>query len=120
MSDTDYKTLKTYVAQYGGMRLAMHGQLRDQLVEMAVEEFPFDAPDERRVEVLAARLRLRARERYGSVVIMLLVSVLANLIAKLVVEWWKKHHSHKVLMYGWYKNAQARPAVPPAVDTEEG
>lgn len=120
MPDANYKALKDYVSRAGGMRLAMHGQLRDQLVEMAVEEFPFDAPDERRVEVLAARLRLRARGRYGSVVIMLLVSVLANMIAKLVVEWWKRHHSHKVLMYGWSRNAKANPNLPPAVDTEEG
>jgi hypothetical protein len=119
MPDANYKALKDFVARSGGVRLAMHGQLRDQLVEMAVEEFPFDAPDERRVEVLAARLRIRARERYGSVVIMLLVSVLANLIAKLVIEWWKKHHSHKVLMYGWHKYAQASRNLPPAVDSEE-
>lgn len=119
MPDADYKTLKDYVSRTGGMRMSMHGQLRDQLVEMAVEEFPFDAPDDRRVEVLAARLRVRARERYGSVVVMILVSVLANLIAKLIVEWWKKHHSHKVLMYGWHKYAKANSDVPPAVDTEE-
>lgn len=119
MSDADYQTLKKYVARSGGMRLAMHGQLRDQLVEMAVEDFPFDAPDDKRVEVLAARLRLRARERYGSVVIMLLVSVLANIIARLVIEWWKKHHSHKVLLYGWSKNAKARANIPPAVGSEE-
>lgn len=119
MPAADYKTLKDYVSRAGGMRLAMHGTLRDQLVEMAVEEFPFDAPDEKRVEVLAARLRVRARERYGSVIAMILVSVIANLIAKLIVEWWRKHHSHKVLMYGWHKNAQARPNLPPPLDSEE-
>jgi len=119
MPDADYKALKDYVSRTGGMRLAMHGQLRDQLVEMAVEEFPFDAPDDRRVEVLSARLRIRARERYGSVLIMLLVSVLANLIARLVIEWWKKHHSHKILMYGWSRNAKANRNLPPAVDSEE-
>jgi hypothetical protein len=119
MPDADYKALKEYVSRTGGMRLAMRGQIRDQLVEIAVEEFPFDAPDDRRVEVLANRLRVRARERYGSVVIMLLVSVLANLIAKLVIEWWKKHHSHKVLLYGWHKNAQANRNLPPAVDSQE-
>lgn len=120
MPDARYSTLKQYVSRTGGMRLAMHGAVRDQLVEMAVEEFPFDAPDDKRVEVLAARLRLRAREQYGSVVIVLLVSVLANLIAKLVVEWWRKNHSHKVLMYGWHKNAKANPNLPPAVGSEEG
>lgn len=120
MPDANYKTLKDYVSRAGGMRLAMHGTLRDQLVEIAVEEFPFDAPDDRRVEVLANRLRVRAREKYGSFVVMMIVSVLANLIAKMIVEWWRKHHSHKVLMYGWHKNAQARSNLPPAVDSEEG
>ena len=89
------------------MRLAIHGDLRDQLVEMAVQEFPFDAPDDKKAEVLAARLKRRAREQYGSVIAMILIGILVNLITKAIIEWWKKNHSHRVLMYGWY--AEANP-----------
>jgi hypothetical protein len=109
MHDAKYRPLKTFVSRTGGMRLAMHGDLRDQLVELAVSEFPFDCDDDRKAEVLAARLRLRTRDQYGSVIAVILVSVIANLIAKAIVEWWKKHHSHQVLMRGWH--AEARPDV---------
>lgn len=114
-----YQPLKDFVIRRGGMRLAMHGGVRDRLVEMAVEEFPIDAPDDQKVEVLAARLRLRAREQYGSVIAMLLIGVLVQLITKLIVEWWKKNHSHKVLIYGWKRNAKKNSDVPPAVGHEE-
>ena len=115
----DHKPLKEYVARAGGMRLSMHQTLRDQLVDMAVEEFPFDAPDDKRAEVLAARLRVRARDKYGSILAMILVSVLANLIAKLIVEWWRKHHANKVLMYAWHRSAKNNSNVPPADGTAE-
>lgn len=116
----DHKPLKEYVARAGGMRLSMHQTLRDQLVDMAVAEFPFDAPDDRRVEVLAARLRVRAREKYGSILAMILVSVLANLIARLIVEWWRKHHSNRVLMYAWHRHAEKNSNVAPASGKAEG
>lgn len=98
MLDAKYRPLKDYVSRRGGTRLAIHGRLRDQLVEMAVEDFPFDAPGP---EVLAARLKVKAREQYGSVMLILLVSVISNLVAKLVWEWWQKRHAHQVLMRGW-------------------
>lgn len=101
MLDAKYRPLKDYVARRGGNRLAFHGKLRDQLVEMAVEDFPFDADAITGPQVLAARLKRRAREKYGSVMMLVLASILANLIAKLVWEWWQKRHAHRVLMYGW-------------------
>ena len=106
MHDAQYRPLKTFVARKGGIRLAMHGGLRDQLVEMAVAEFPLDADDDKKLEVLAARLKQRCRQQYGSVVAMILIGVLINLISRIVVEWWKNHHSHRVLMYGWQRAAK--------------
>jgi hypothetical protein len=77
-------------------------------VEWAVEEFPVDAPAERMEEVLAARLRIRARDKYGSVIAAILISVLAQLIVKAIIAWWKKNHAHKVLMYGWQEQSRAQ------------
>jgi hypothetical protein len=115
MSDQNkYGSLKEFVSKRGGLRLAIHGGLRDQLVEMAVEDYPLDATPERMEEVLAARLRMRCRKKYGSVVALLLISVLANLVAKAVWEWWKTRHAHRVLMTGW-QYAAKNPDVPPEV-----
>lgn len=110
-----YGSLKDYVARRGGLRLAIHGGLRDQLVEMAVEDYPLDAPEDRAEEVLAARLRQRCRQKYGSVMLMLLISVLANLVARAVWEWWKNRHANRVLMAGW-QYAAKNPNLPPQLD----
>ena len=102
-----YEPLKKFVARAGGIRLSMHPALRDQLVEWAVEDFPADAPPERMQEVLSARLRLRARDKYGSVIAAILISILAQLVVKAIVAWWNKRHAHQVLMIGWQEQARA-------------
>jgi hypothetical protein len=108
MASAKYRSLKDFAAARCGARGQFHRGIRDRMVEMAVEEFPCDADDDRRLEVLQARMRVRIREEYGSVVAMLLISVLANLIARAVWEWWKRNHSHKVLMAGWQGQARAK------------
>lgn len=107
MPTEDYSSLKRFVTRAGGIRLSTHPAMRDQLVEWAVEEFPTNADPERMEEVLTARLRIRARERYGSVIAAILISVLAQLIVKAVIAWWNKNHSHRVLMVGWQEKARA-------------
>jgi len=102
-----YESLKTYVSRAGGIRLSAHPALRDRLVEWAVEEFPADAPPERMAEVLSARLRLRARDQYGSVIAAILISVIAQLVVKAIIEWWKRRQAHQVLMLGWQEQARA-------------
>ena len=107
-----YRPLKDFVTRRGGARLSVHGGLRDRLVELAVEEFPLDAPPDRKDEVLRARLRLRVRREYGSVVATILIGLLVNTIVKLIVEWWFSKNSHRVLMEGWQR-AVAPAVVPP-------
>ncbi len=107
------RPLKDFVARKGGARLAMHGGVRDRLVEMAVEEFPLDAPPDRKEEVLAARMRLRIRREYGSIMAMILIGVLVNVITRLVLEWWFERNSHRVLMEGW-NHALAAARLPPS------
>lgn len=105
-----YEPLKQFVCRSGGMRLALHPGLRDKLIEWAVEEFPADAPPERMEEVLSARLRLRARDQYGSVIAAILISVLAQLIVNAIVAWWHKRNAHRVLMVGWQEASRAAKA----------
>jgi hypothetical protein len=111
-----YASLKEFVLRKGGTRLYMHGKLAASLVDIAVSEFPTDAPEDKMAEVLAARMRLKAREKYGSIIAMLLVGVLINVISKLIIEWWNKRKAHRVLMQGWKASAEKTPDVPPATE----
>ena len=107
-----YTPLRNFVKRNGGIRVAAHGALRDQLIDWAVEEFPSDAPPDRMEEVLAARLRVRGREKYGSIILSILLGVMVQIIVHYIVEWWKRHHSHQVLMEGWQRAAK-NPDLPP-------
>lgn len=109
MHDANYRPLKDYVARRGGFRLAMHGGLRDQVVEQIVADWPTDCPIERVEEVVRARIRLKVRQKYGSVLGMIVLSAVINVIVRLVIEWWFERNSHRVLMAGWSKVAQANP-----------
>lgn len=109
----DARPLRDYISRKGGVRLSMHGSLRDTLVTMAVEEFPTDASAAVVEEVLRARMRVRIRREYKSAIAVFLISVLVNLIVKLVIEWWFQKRSHRVLMEGWRKNALEAADVPP-------
>lgn len=111
MLDATYRPLKEYVARRGGARLALHGGLRDHLVEMAVEEFPIDCPADKIADVLRARMNVRIRRNYGSILATILIGVLVNVIVKLVTEWWLSRHAHRVLIRGWHKNALAATGV---------
>lgn len=111
MHDALYRPLKTYVARRGGVRLSMHGPLRDRLVEEIVACWPDDCPADRLEEVVKARMAVRLRNRYGSVVAMFLLSVLVNALVKMIIEWWFERNSHRVLMLGWAKNAAQNPDV---------
>lgn len=107
MLDASYRPLKDYVARRGGVRLAMHARLRDQLVEAAVTDWPIGCDADKVDDVVMARLRLRVRQKYGSIMAMLLISVIANIVGRLVLEWWRERQSHRVLMSGWAGKAQA-------------
>jgi hypothetical protein len=111
-SDARYRALKNYVAQKGGLRLSMHGGLRDQLVEAVVEEWPVGCSASRVDEVVRARVARRLRTKYGGLLSSFVISVLANLVIRLVVEWWLDRNSHRVLMEGWSRRAQKAEDLP--------
>lgn len=108
---SSYSPLKSFVARRAGMRLAMHGRLRDRLTEIIVEEWPVGCKPEHLEEVLRAKVSRRVRERYGSVLAMFLISVLVNSLVKIVIEWWFAREAHRVLLIGWAQNAAKNPNV---------
>jgi hypothetical protein len=107
MAAEKYRSLKDFVEARCGARGGFHRGIRNRLTEIAVEEFPADAADDKMLEVLTARMRVRIRKEYGSVVAMLIISVLANLIARAVWEWFKNHRAHRVSMIGWQEESRA-------------
>lgn len=102
-----YRPLKDYVRRRGGVRLSMHGGLRDRIVEEIVSDWPVGCPVEHLEEVVRARIAIKVREKYGSVVAMLLLSAFINVIVRLVIEWWLDRNSHRVLMHGWVSAAKS-------------
>jgi hypothetical protein len=106
VADARYRPLKSFVARRAGLRLSLHGGLRDRLVEVIVEEWPTDCPIEHIPDVVHARVAVRIRERYSGVLASFLISVLANYLVRLVLEWWWERGSHRVLMAGWANAAQ--------------
>lgn len=106
---SDYRPLKSFVARRS--RLSIHGGMRDHLVEEIVACWPTDCPAERIEEVVKARMAVRLRKRYGSVVAMFLLSVMVNALVKMIIEWWFERNSHRVLMHGW-ASASQNPDVP--------
>jgi hypothetical protein len=51
-------------------------------------------------------MAVRLRERYGSVVAVFLLSALANLIIRLVIDWWLENEAHRVMLAGWAQEAK--------------
>jgi hypothetical protein len=106
ISDAHYRPLKSFVAKRGGLRLGMHGALRDRIVEMVVEDWPVGCPADRLEEVVRARVSVRVRQKYGSIVAMFLLSIAINAIVKIIIEWWFAREAHRVLMVGWASASQ--------------
>lgn len=102
-----YRPLKDFVARRGGVRLGSHSRFRDQAVEWAVECWPLGVDADKVEEVLRARLALRTREQYGSVLAAFLIPVLVNLVVHIVVRWWESRRENRALMAQWSADAQA-------------
>ena len=101
-----YRPLNDYAAPR--FRLAPKG-LRDELIAMAVDEFP-DMPRASRDEIVLALRESMARSvkrRYGSLLASFLISFIINTIVRIVVDWWFDDEGHKTLMRHW-KHALAR------------
>jgi hypothetical protein len=107
-----YAPLKRRLWREGGLRLAMHGRIADQIADAVVAMWPEDCPSERLEEVMQARAAVYLRERYGNWLAMFLISVVANHVVKIIIEWWLERSSHRVLMEGW--RAKAAQDLPPS------
>lgn len=101
MAATKFAPLKAWILRRAPMRVSLHGALRDRLVEQIVEDWPTGCPPDRIEEVAQARMQVRLRDRYGSVIAVFVISALANILIRLVVEWWFSHQANRVLMAEW-------------------
>lgn len=93
--------LKAFVLRRAPMRLALHGSLRDQLVEQIVDDWPVGCPPDRMEEVIRAKMSIRLRERYGSVVAFFILSAIANIVIRLILDWWLSAPENRTLMAEW-------------------
>lgn len=105
---TTYAPLRTFVSRRGGLRIAAHSKVCDRLIDIAVEEWPQDCDPDKVQEVLRARMAIRVRQEYGSVLALVIIGVLVNVISRLITEWWFAKDSHRVLMAGWHHRASKR------------
>lgn len=75
------------------------GGVRDDIVSTLVEQWPMItdsvAPDARRI------VRRHLKKQYGSVIAIFLLSLLGNLIIKLVLEWWFRDSANRTMMREW-------------------
>jgi len=101
----DYSSLKKRVEKAGGLRLASHGSLRDQIVDLAVLEWPRDCPTDKLSEVLHARVSRRVRQGRSRMMGMFLSVMMVKPVARICVEWYLEKPSHRVLMEGWRAKA---------------
>lgn len=109
-----YPPLKKRIWQSGGLRLAMHGRIADQIADAVVAMWPLECDDDKLEEVVRARIAVHLRKRYGGWLAAFLISVLANQIVKIIVEWWRERDSHRVLLEGWCRRAQETQDLPPS------
>lgn len=103
------RPLKSWVRKRGGIRLGSHERLRDQLVDWAIQSWPSaDLHDDPRKleETLKARLAIRTRGQYGSVLAAFLIPVFVNVIAHLIVQWWEARRENRLLMDKWVADAK--------------
>lgn len=101
MAASKFAPLKAFVLRRAPMRVSLHGPLRDRLVEQIVEDWPVGCPPDRLEEVVSARMQVRLREQYGSVIAIFIISTIANILIRLVIEWWFSHHANRLLMAEW-------------------
>lgn len=101
----DYSSLKKRVEKSGGLRLAAHGSLRDQIVDLAVLEWPQGCPADKLFEVLHARVARKLRHGRSRMMGMFLSVMMVKPVARICVEWYLEKSSHRVLMEGWRAKA---------------
>lgn len=104
-----YGTLKKHVSRVGGIRLAAHGGLRDQIVDLCVIWFPVDCDQNWLEEVLAARVTLAIRTRRPGKTGHAMIALVARPVCRIVAEWYLQKSSHQTLMRGWH--AKASPDI---------
>ena len=107
-ADATYRPLKAFVAHRGGVRIRLHGELSDKIVEAIVVDWPVSCQPDRLEEVVLARLKVRLRRNRSRIAAAFLMAAVGSQIARLAVDWYFERQSHRVLMVGWATQAQKR------------
>ncbi len=94
-SSSDVDSAADFVAEGCGRRLMGQRRFVRRCCQWAAEDWP--GPD---ADTLAVLLRRRTRDEYGSVLAAILVPMLVNLIASLIVDWWKRRHQSELQRFG--------------------
>jgi len=83
--------------------LSLHAPVRDKIVERIVERWPTGCPPEKLEDVLRARIAIENREKPRQAFI---VSRLAAIVVRLVVDWWREYAGNRVLLAGWVEESR--------------
>lgn len=82
-------------------------RIRDRIIAGIVEDWPDGVYDTGKIEqILLDRGRQRARQEYGSLLLLLLGPLIAELI-KLAIRWWLENRDHRRLMGEWCAKANS-------------
>ena len=98
------------------VRAAALGRKRfDALVAAVVAEWPVHAllasrPGDERGTMALERLerRVRARPEYGNPLLIIALGAVLSTVIRLVLEWWLKRGSHRLLMAAWRDQANGQ------------
>jgi len=82
-------------------------RVRDRIIAGIVADWPDGVTDTAQIEqVLLDRGRQRARQEYGSVLLLILGPLIAELI-KLAIKWWLENRDHRRLLGEWHAKANS-------------
>jgi hypothetical protein len=80
----------------------------DEIVEMIVLDWPGDVPDLR--SQISSRLKVRMKQKYGSVLAMLLFYAVAQFAIRAIIDWWFESRRNRESMSEWHR-AESPKAV---------
>ena len=101
----EHKALKSHVERVGGIRLATHGGLRDQIVDAIVQEWPRGCDPTRIEEVLVAKVSRRVKKNKNRIYGLFVCCMIVRPAVRAALEWYYAKASNRVLMEGWSAKA---------------
>ncbi|MGA0207389.1 MAG: hypothetical protein ACO3LT_06325 [Ilumatobacteraceae bacterium] len=80
-------------------------RFRERVIATIVADWPEGVTDTTYIEeTLRHRCRAAVKQEYGSIVLLILGPLIAELI-KLAIQWWLAHRAHRIVMEAWRAEA---------------